>query len=191
MRLKHKLLVVCILYMGKLQAQWALQPGIGISIPITGYNTVSKAGVLYQLDITRRLQNPRWGIGLLLAWARMHRDNNPSDIFGNARLDQIPIVVSGDYELAGKTLHPYLGMGLGVSLYNLSYEVTPVSGETLFNVSFSLLPRAGVRVPVTKKFYPFLEVNCPLVMDGPPIGAGKAEKATGYVGVALGTAYRL
>jgi hypothetical protein len=190
MKLQLKLTVICLLILGHSYGQWTIQPGIGVSNPITGYKTITDGGVLYQLDITKRLSNNRWGIGLLLGWARMHNDNNSSDKFQNARLDQVPILVTADYELAAGNRKPYIGLGLGVSLYNLRYELTPTSGETIFNASFSMMPRLGLRMPVNKTIYPFIEINFPFVMDGAPPGAEKADKATGYAGVALGAAYR-
>ena len=71
-----------------------------------------------------------------------------------------------------------------------SYDVTATFGESVFNVSFSLMPRIGLRMPVTNKLYPFIELNWPIVMDGPPQGVSKSDKATGYVGIAGGAAYR-
>jgi hypothetical protein len=120
----------------------------------------------------------------------MHDDNNSSDKFQNAKLEQIPIEVNADYELLKKKLIPYVGLGLGVSLYNLNYESSPTNGETIFNVSFSAMPLVGLRFNTNSNIYPFFEVNCPFVMDGPPIGAGESDKATGYVGVAVGISYR-
>jgi len=190
MNLQLKLAVLSLFILGNAHGQWTVQPGIGVANPITGYKTITDGGVLYQLDITKRLNNNRWGIGVLLGWGRMHNDNNSSDKFQNARLDQVPIVVNADYELSAGKLKPYIGLGLGVSLYNLSYDLTPTTGETVFNASFSTMPRLGLRMPVNKNIYPFLEVNFPFVMDGAPPGAEKADKATGYAGVALGAAYR-
>jgi hypothetical protein len=89
------------------------------------------SGVLYQVDGIRRLKNNRWGIGMMLGWGRMQDDNNTSDKFQNARLQQIPILFTADYEFLKKKLIPYAGLGLGVSLYNLSYETSPGFGETI------------------------------------------------------------
>ena len=172
-------------------AQWSVQPGIGLSIPITGYSTIVKSGIVYQLDVRKELNHPHWSIGLMFGWGRMHKDENVSDSFPNPRLDQVPIVVTGEYEFPGKKLSPYAGLGLGASLYNLSYDPTPVTGKTVTNVSFSLMPRLGVRLPVNEKIHPFLEANCPVVMDGPPIGVSRGEKVTGYVGIAAGVAFLL
>jgi hypothetical protein len=183
-------IVSLLLFTSLTYAQWELRPGIGIANPITGYKTLTKTGVLYQLDAAKRLNNKRWSVGLTLAWARLHKDNNESDKFNNTRLDQIPILATGEYELTKSKLVPYVGLGLGVSLYNLNYDVSPTEGETDFNASFSMMPRLGVRMQASEHWFPFLEVNSPFVMDGPPIGVEKGGKATGYVGVALGAAYR-
>jgi hypothetical protein len=190
MKFKFPLFLVFFFGVAQTYAQWSVQPGIGISNPITGYKTIVNSGVLYQMDGTKRLKNNRWGIGLMLGWARMQDDNNTSDKFQNARLQQIPILISADYEFLNKKLIPYAGLGLGVSLYNLNYETAPGFGETIFNVSFSAMPRLGLRLNLESNIFPFFEVNCPMVMDGPPIGAGESDKATGYVGVAVGAAYR-
>lgn len=172
-------------------AQWTLQPGVGMAIPITGYSTIVKTGTLLQFDAARRLNNPRWGIGLMLGWARMHHDDNEADLLRDARLDQIPILATIDHQFRGQKLTPYIGMGIGVSLYNLNYVPPASAGETVFNASFSLMPRLGLRGRLNKNFIPFLEVNCPLVMDGPPVGVSQGEKVTGYVGIAVGVAYHL
>ena len=187
---KFTILLIFTFIISFTYAQWSVKPGIGIANPVSGYKTITSGGMLLQFDAARRLNNKRWAVGLMLAWAHMHNDNNESDAFGNARLDQIPILATGEYELTDTKLIPYVGMGLGVSLYNLTYDVTATSGESIFNVSFSFMPRVGLRMPVTNKIYPFIEVNWPIVMDGPPQGVSKSDKATGYVGIAVGAAYR-
>jgi hypothetical protein len=191
MKIRFELFLIPIFISCTTHAQLSVQAGFGYSKPITGYKTITKGGTLYQFDFTRRLiKNSRWGIGLTLGWARMHRDNNESDIFGNARLDQVPVMVCADYEILDKEVRPYVGFGLGISFYNLAYDVTSTTGEAISNVSFSAMPRIGVRVPVDDNWFPFAEINCPIVFDGPPQGAGKSDKATGYVGIAFGASYR-
>jgi len=190
MKLKYTLLLAMILWTCEMQAQWAAQAGIGMSNPVTGYKTITNSGILYQLNVSKRLKNDRWGVGLMLGWGRMHNDDNASDVFENARLDQVPILVTADYELSDKKWNPYLGFGMGVSLYNLSYDLSPTAGETEFNASFSMMPALGLRMKVNDKVFPFIEANYPMVMDGPPPGTGKADKTTGYIGIALGAAYR-
>lgn len=190
MNKKLALILALLLFHLALYAQWEIRPGIGIANPITGYKTLTNSGVLYQLDVAKRLNNKRWSVGITLGWARLHNDNNESDQFINTRLDQMPIVLTGEYELLTKKLVPYVGMGLGVSLYNFNYDVSPTEGETDFNASFSMMPRLGVRMQANEHWYPFLEVSSPLVMDGAPVGVDKADKLTGVVGVAIGAAYR-
>ncbi|ANE50960.1 outer membrane beta-barrel protein [Flavisolibacter tropicus] len=190
MNTKLTLIITFLLFSSFTYAQWELRAGIGIANPITGYKTITGSGVLYQLDAAKHLNNKRWSVGLTLAWARMHNDNDASDKFINTRLDQVPILATAEYELTTTKLIPYVGLGLGVSLYNLNYDVSPTEGETDFNASFSMMPRLGVKMQASEHWIPFLEVNSPFVMDGPPIGVDKGEKATGYVGVAIGTAYR-
>src|SRR5678816_2202503 len=102
------ILTVCQTY-----GQWSIQPGVGLNIPVTGYKTISDGGILYQIDVAKILGNNRWRIGLMLGWARMHEDNNESDKFINARLDQMPVLVAADYEFSEKQIRPYAGLGLG------------------------------------------------------------------------------
>jgi hypothetical protein len=170
-------------------AQWYLQAGIGVNNTITGYSTITNGGMLYQLDVSKRLKNDRFIVSLTMAWARMHNDNNSSDKFENAQLDQIPVLLTIDYDLTQGKYTPYIGLGLGASTYNLSYN-TSESRETFCSVSFSMMPRIGVRFETDNHLYPFIEVNLPLVMDGPPQGAGRAQNVTGYVGGLVGVAYR-
>lgn len=189
MNKKHALIIALLVFHLAAYAQWEIRAGIGVSNPITGYKTLTNSGVLYQLDVAKRLNNKHWAVGMTLSWGRMHNDNNESDDFKNVKLDQIPILLTGEYELLTKKLIPYVGLGLGVSLYNFNYEVSPTVGEADFNASFSMMPRLGVRLRASEHLFPFLEVNAPLVMDGAPIGVDKADKATGFVGVALGASY--
>ncbi|UKJ09303.1 hypothetical protein [Solitalea lacus] len=171
-------------------AQWSLEGGIGIATPITGYNEMVSAGTALQFNITKRLAEERLGVGIELAWARMHNDNNDLDIFQNVHLDQIPIFLYADYELTKGKWIPYAGLGLGGSLYNIAYDTSPTTGEAIFNVSFSFIPKAGVRMKWKESLLPFVELNAPIVTDGPPPGAANASQATGYLGVVAGIQYR-
>lgn len=184
--------VLLLFFTVQSKAQWTFQAGVGIASPITGYGTITDGGLLLQADINKRLKNvPRLGIGLTLGWARMHQDNNTSDKFGNARLDVVPILVTADYELFHFVVRPYIGLGLGVSMFNLAYDTTPTTGDAETNVSFCMMPRAGIRLRFLSLFQPFFEVNLPMVMDGPPQGAGEADKLTGYWGVLFGVGLRI
>src|SRR5215471_8281773 len=107
MKNRSILFIISIFILCKANSQWSVQPGIGIATPITGYKTMVNSGRVLQIDGTKRLKNNRWGIGLMLAWARMHDDNNSSDKFQNVKLEQIPILVSADYELLKKRFIPY------------------------------------------------------------------------------------
>jgi hypothetical protein len=172
------------------KAQLGIQLGAGYASPITGYSTISDGGLLLQADITKRLKkHNHWGFGLTMAWAKFHQDNNSSDKFMNARLDQVPIMIHADYEIVRFVLIPYVGLGMGASLYNLTYDTSPTSTESVTNVSFSMMPRLGVRFKLLF-LQPFLEVNFPVVFDGPPEGAGDSGKATGYVGYLAGLGFR-
>src|SRR6187551_400248 len=107
------LIGILVVLVRNVEAQWTLEGGIGIASPITGYGEMVDGGVALQINVAKRLKEGRWGIGAQLAWARMHNDNNDTDIFGNARLDQIPIFVFADYELLKEKWKPYVGLGLG------------------------------------------------------------------------------
>lgn len=173
------------------QAQWIFQAGAGYASPITGYSTISDGGLLLQVDFTKRLKkHDHWGFGMTMAWAQFHGDNNATDKFINARLDQIPIMLHVDYEIVRFILIPYVGLGMGVSMNSLTYEPTPTTSESITNASFSMMPRLGVRFKILF-LQPCLEVNFPVVFDGPPEGAGEAEKATGYVGYLVGVGIRI
>lgn len=174
------------------KAQWTFQGGVGIASPTTGYKTISDGGLLLQADINKRLKKvPRLGVGLAIGWARMHNDNNTGDVFQNARLDVVPILATADYELFHFIVRPYLGVGLGVGMYNLSYDDSQTGGKTLTNTSFCVMPRAGIRLRLLSLFQPFFELNLPMIMDGAPQGAGDADKATGYWGVLFGVGFRI
>lgn len=175
---------------GNLQAQWTLQPGVGVALPITGFHTISGPGPMLHIDFNKRLQDSPWGLGFMLGWGRMHHDENSGDIFQNARLDQVPFLFTLDYELMQSHFRPYLGIGLGMSYYNLTFDKSATEGEVDDNVSFSLMPRAGLRYEVNKRIFPFFEVNAPLVMDGSPQGSDHSDQATGYIGICGGLGYR-
>ena len=189
MRIKF-LMVLFFLATGSGFAQWSLEGSIGLATPITGYSEMVGAGSILQFSITKRLAEERLGVGAQLAWARMHHDNSDRDKYQDTRIDQIPIFVYADYELTRGKWIPFIGLGLGVSLYDVELDTSRTEGDAEFNTSFSFIPKAGVRMEWKPWLFPFFEMNAPVVTDGPPPGVSGASQATGYFGVVAGIQYR-
>jgi hypothetical protein len=91
-------------------AQWALDGGIGIATPLTCYSEMVGAGSILQVSIAKKLVEERLGVGVTLAWARMHNDYSDHDKFQNIRIDQVPIFAFADYELIRGKWIPYAGL---------------------------------------------------------------------------------
>ena len=87
-------------------------------------------------------------------------------------------------------VQPYVSAGLGISYYNVNYDTSPTTGETIDNVSFTMMPLVGLKWAATPKLFPYLEVALILVADGPPAGFPESNKMTGYYGISAGLAYR-
>src|SRR6187549_3266395 len=62
-------------------AQWVIQPGVGIAVPLTGYGSIVDPGLFFHMDFNKQLTDERFRLGIMLGWARMHSDDNGSDIF--------------------------------------------------------------------------------------------------------------
>ena len=119
-------------------------------------------------------------------------DNILSDSFQNARMTLLPpILFMAEYELNTQSFwKPYFAGGLGLSLFNLNYDVSPTEGKTNFNVSFTLSPQIGLRYKMSDQWFPFIEGRAVLLTDGPPIGFPKSDKLTGDTAFAAGINYR-
>ena len=171
-------------------AQWEVGPGIGAALPITGYKEVVKPGWLLNGEGKYRFKNGNFAVGAKAQFVRLQKDNNPNDAFQNARMTVAPFLFTAEYEFGKGKLQPYITGGLGIIMYNLNYDVSPTEGKTVFNVSFSMMPAAGINYAATKNVFPFIEVAVVLVADGPPQGFPKGEKMTGYTAITAGVHYR-
>lgn len=179
-----------VIISGLVKGQFTVDLGVGAAFPITGYKTMVKTGSFGQVGIYKHWEKSKLNAGFNLGWGRLHADNNLNDKFQNVRIDQIPVVVFGEYELSRKKAIPYVGVGLGISMFNISYDTSPTTGNTEFNASFCIMPKVGLRLNVSPHFNPFIEYTVPFVMDGPPAGAGESGRATGFMGLLAGVAYR-
>ena len=175
----------------KAQAGWEVGLSTGVSLPITGNKEVLKSGWLLGAEGKYRFGDGRFAVGMKTDFVRLQNDNNPSDTFQNARMTLAPILFTAEYEVpTAGALKPYVSGGLGLSLFNLNYDVSPTEGHTNFNVSFTMAPRVGLRYKASSNLFPFIETNLILLADGPPIGFPKGEKMTGYGGIEAGVSYR-
>ncbi|CAN5598342.1 hypothetical protein BH23BAC1_BH23BAC1_19590 [soil metagenome] len=172
-------------------AQWEIGAGGGTSLPITGYREVIKRGMLLQVEGKYRLGKGNSAVGIEIHYARLIRDGIYSDKFQDPRLSIVPIIFFAEQEFNryGK-FRPYLVAGLGLSIFDFHYEITPFEGNTFSNVSFTMSPQMGFRYAVTKRIIPFVEANIVILADGPPIGFPKADKITGYGWIIMGINYR-
>ena len=174
--------------------QWSLGAGIGLSVPITGYGKVVEPGAtIFNLDAKRSLGSGPLSVGIKTQMSRFAKDKNPDDAFHGAKLTVAPVIFTLDYNLNNSgTLQPYLSGGLGLSFFALSYNSSPtdIDDQSVFNVSFTMMPLIGVRLKASEHIYPFVETGFVLIMDGPPVGFPEAEKLTGYHFTSLGVKYQ-
>jgi hypothetical protein len=173
-------------------AQWEVGVGIGISLPITGYKAVVKNGWMLNAESRYRFGKGNFAVGMKTQFVRLQKDKDPTDGFQQARMTVAPILFTAEYGARGSLnrFQPYVAGGLGLSFYSLNYNVSPAEGKSVFNVSFAMMPMAGIRYAASKHLYPFVESGLLLIADGPPIGFPKGEKMTGYTSLVTGLNYR-
>jgi len=171
-------------------AQWEIDIGAGPAFPITGYGEVVKTGWLLDMGAQRRVTN-KFAIGIKANFTRLQNDDNTNDTFQNARLTIAPILFTAEYTITDKgRFQPYLTAGLGISMYSFNYDVSPTEGKSEFNVSFTMMPLAGLRYKATSRIYPFIETSFVLLADGPPPGFPQSSLMTGYQSIVGGIQYR-
>ena len=190
--MKQKLFIAftCMLFSKTIFSQWETGAGIGIGLPITGYSEVLKTGWMINGDTRYRFKKGNFAIGMKAQFARLQRDNNPSDGFQNARMTVAPLIFTAEFSATKGKLQPYITGGLGVTFFNLNYDTSPTMGKSVNNVSFTMMPSIGFRYAAIGNLYPFLESDLVLLADGPPIGFPKGGKMTGYNTIVAGVCYR-
>lgn len=173
-----------------LHAQWEAGIGAGVALPITGYKEVLKSGWLMSGEGKYRLKE-NFALGLNVHYTRLQEDNNPNDTFLNARMTLAPVLFTAEYNftVSGK-FQPYVTGGLGISFFNLNYDISPTAGRSESNVSFTMMPLIGLRYKASPRIYPFIESGLVLIADGPPIGFPKGEQMTGYNSILAGIHYK-
>lgn len=185
------IMALAILMTISLNAQWEVDLGAGIALPVTGYKEVLKPGWLLDAAGQYRLKSEKLVLGMKAHFTRLQKDNNPNDQFQNARMTIAPILFTAEWTISTKgNLQPYLTGGLGISFFNFNYEISPGDGKTIFNVSFTMMPQAGLRYKASEHVSPFIEWGLVLLADGPPIGFPKSSEITGYNAITAGVAYR-
>jgi hypothetical protein len=185
------LLTVGMLLLSRfLFAQWEAGIGAGVAIPITGYSEVVKSGWLLSAEGKYRFGKGNFAVGATGHFTRLQHDKDPADALQNVRITIAPFLFNAEYGFSKGRLQPYASAGLGITFYNINYDVSPTSGETIFNVSFTMMPLVGVRYAATKNIYPFIESGFIFIADGPPVGFPKADKLTGYNSISAGIHYR-
>jgi opacity protein-like surface antigen len=190
MKLKILIVSLCILFSKNIFSQWETCAGVGISLPITGYGEVLKTGWLINADGRYRFKKGNFAIGMKAQYVRLQKDKNPTDAFQNARMTIAPLIFTAEYSAVKGKFQPYLTGGLGITFFNLNYDTSPTTGESVNNVSFTMMPLVGIRYAASENIYPFIESGLVLIADGPPIGFPKGEKLTGYNGIVTGVCYR-
>ena len=190
MKLKFFIAVVFIFISKSIFSQWETGAGLGISLPITGYGEVLKTGWLLNADGRYRFKKGNFAVGMKAQYVRLQNDKNPADQFQNARMTIAPVIFTAEYSSIKGSLQPYIAGGLGITFFNLNYDTSPTTGESVNNVSFTMMPLVGLRYAASKNIYPFIESGFVLLADGPPIGFPKGEKVTGYNNITAGVCYR-
>ena len=190
MKLKFLIAAIFVLTSKTIFSQWETGAGLGISLPITGYGEVLKTGWLINADGRYRFKKGNFAIGMKAQYVRLQNDKNPADQFQNARMTVAPLIFTAEYSSTKGSLQPYITGGLGITFFNLNYDTSPTTGESVNNVSFTMMPLVGIRYAASKNIYPFIESGFVLLADGPPIGFPKGEKLTGYNNIVAGVCYR-
>jgi len=190
MKLKLFIAVIFVLTFKTIFGQWETGAGLGISLPITGYGEVLNTGWLLNGDGRYRFKKGNFAVGMKAQYVRLQNDKNPADQFQNARMTIAPLIFTAEYSSIKGSLQPYITGGLGITFFNLNYDTSPTTGESVNNVSFTMMPLVGIRYAASKNIYPFIESGFVLLADGPPIGFPKGEKVTGYNNIVGGVSYR-
>jgi len=190
MKIKAFVLAGCILFSKMLSGQWEVAAGPGVSIPITGYGEVLKTGWLINGEGRYRFKKGNFAIGMKAHFVRLQNDKDPADQFQHARMTLAPLIFTAEYALIKGNFQPYVTGGLGITFFNLNYDTSPTTGETVNNVSFTMMPLIGVKYAASDNIYPFIESALVLLADGPPISFPKSDKMTGYNGILAGVCYR-
>ena len=190
------LVIVYFLSMGVvLHAQWNVGAGVGLSLPITGYGKVVEPGMtVFNLDGNHSLGKGHLAVGMKIQMSRFSEDANPDDAYYEAKLTVAPVLFTLDYiMLTEGKLQPYLTGGLGLSFFVVSYNSSPtvIDDQSIFNVSFTMMPVAGLKYKANDHLYPFLETGGVFIMDGPPVGFPEGYNVTGYQFISAGIKYRL
>ena len=190
MKQKLVITVACVLFSKIVFSQWETGAGIGISIPVTGYSEVLKTGWQLNADGRYRMKKGTFALGMKAQFVRLQKDKDPNDAFQNARMTIAPLLFIAEFSSVKGKVQPYMSGGLGITFFNLNYDTSPTNGETVFNVSFTMMPLVGLRYASIGNIYPFIESGFILLADGPPIGFPKGGKMTGYQSIVAGVCYR-
>ena len=181
---------IIILLSIKANAQWEAGASYGLALPFTGYGSVVKSGGVLGINAGHRFSKEKWNIKFQMDWARMHKDETTSDEFEEPRLDVVPMTFSVERVLGNHPkIKPFVGAGMGVSIFNIVYHSISQGDVAEVNASFTLVPSIGVSLKNESNINPFIAARMVFVADGPPIGFPKGEKGTGYYGVSLGFNY--
>ena len=170
--------------------QWEVAAGTGVALPITGYSGVVKSWWGLNADGRYRFKKKNFSIGIKTQFVRLQKDKNSSDQFQNARMTIAPLIFTAEFSSVKGKIQPYLTGGLGITFFNLNYDTSPTTGESVNNVSFTMMPGFGFRYAAAGNIYPFIECDLVLLADGPPIGFPKGDKMTGFNSITVGVCYR-
>jgi hypothetical protein len=184
------LLSLVLLFSMQVKAQWEVGAGYGLAIPFTGYGEVVKSAGVLGISGGKRFSQEKWKISFEMDWARMHKDNSTGDEFENPRIDVVPMTFSVERQF-GKhpKIKPFVGAGLGASIYNILYHSTTKGDVSEVNASFTLAPSLGINLRTESNINPFIKAKMVFVADGPPIGFPQSSKGTGYYAVSIGFNY--
>ncbi len=191
--MKIKLVITLLLLCTSIitNAQWEAGLGAGLGVPVTGYKEVLESGWLLNAEGKYRFGNGNFAVGMETHFTRLQKDNNPGDAFQNARMTIAPLLFTAEWSIPTRgTLEPYLTGGLGITFFNFNYDTSPTEGETVNNVSFTVMPQAGLRYAASKNLFPFVEAGLVMLADGPPVGFPKGSQMTGYSAITAGISYR-
>lgn len=155
------------------------EASLGLTIPLANYHNGEKiVGPEFGLELRYNIPQTAWDCGLALnvtTAVYKYEESPKADWYWEQSNRSITIMAVGDYNFKqGSKFNPYMGIGVGLSLYDAVNEVLYKSS----GVSYVIRPRIGIELfrhlrigvfsTITKTGYSNLGVSIGGVIGGRP-----------------------
>lgn len=142
--------------------QFEGEVNIGLTTPLSNYHNGQKMmGPEFGLELRYNIPQTFWDCGLLLNVSTSvyrYEDSPKSDWYWEQSNRSINIAAVGDYNFKqGSKINPYIGVGIGLSLYDAIDEVVYESS----GATFVFRPRVGIEVFRHLRIGLFATINKP------------------------------